>query len=350
MHEALLWERHGDRIHCLLCPNDCMIAEGRRGICGVRENRKGALVALTYGLVSSVAVDPIEKKPVFHFHPGSSVLSLGSVGCSMRCGHCQNWQISRSSPGEKALLDHLPPEEVVSLADEHGCPGVAFTYNEPVIWVEYVHDVARACKDAGLYTVMVTNGYVTQAGLDLLGDVIDVWRVDIKGFSDRVYRDLCKVGSFRSILDAAERAKSRWSMHVEVVTNVIPTVNDDDETLHGIAHWICTALGPDTPWHITRFFPYLDLGHLEPTPIAILERARRIGIEEGLHFVYLGNVATPGGEDTICPGCGEVAIAREGYTITRRRSRGGVCSECGTSLGIVDPDQGPEKPMKRTNR
>lgn len=338
MHEALLWEPHGDRVHCRLCPNDCKIAEGGRGICGVRENRSGTLYALTYGLVSSVAVDPIEKKPVFHFHPGSLALSLGSVGCSMRCGHCQNWQISRSRPGEKALLDHLPPAEVVSLADEHGCSGVAFTYNEPVIWIEYVRDVARLCKEAGLYTVMVTNGYVTTAGLDLIGDVIDVWRVDVKGFSDNVYRELCKVGSFQAILDAAERAKSRWSMHVEVVTNVIPTVNDDDGTLAGIAHWVRTALGPDTPWHITRFFPYLDLGHLEPTPLATLERARRIGLEEGLHFVYLGNVSVPGGEDTVCPGCNEVVIARDGYAVTRNRTRGGGCARCGAPLGVVAPE------------
>jgi pyruvate formate lyase activating enzyme len=191
---------------------------------------------------------------------------------------------------------------------------------------------------AGLYTVMVTNGYVTTAGLDLIGDVIDVWRVDVKGFSDRVYRELCKVGSFQAILDAAERAKSHWSMHVEVVTNVIPTVNDDDETLEGIAHWIRTALGPDTPWHITRFFPYLDLGHLEPTPLATLERARRIGVDEGLHFVYLGNVQAPGGEDTVCPGCGEVAIARRGYTVTRHRTRGGRCAQCGTPLGVVEAE------------
>ena len=206
MREALLWEPDGDRIHCLLCPHDCRIADGARGICGVRENERGTLRALTYGLVSSVAVDPIEKKPVFHYRPGTLALSLGSVGCSMRCSHCQNWQISRTRPGEDARLDRLPAAEVPELALEHRCEGVAFTYNEPVIWIEYVLDAARAAKEAGLYTVMVTNGYITTAGLDLIGEVIDVWRVDVKGFSDRVYRELCKARSIRPVLEAAERA------------------------------------------------------------------------------------------------------------------------------------------------
>lgn len=336
MHEALLWQPDGTRVHCLLCPHDCRIAAGARGICGVRENRDGRLVALTYALVSSIAVDPIEKKPVFHYKPGSRALSLGSVGCSMRCGHCQNWQISRARPGGEEPLERVEPAEVVRLAQEHRCEGVAFTYNEPVIWIEYVLDTARLCKEAGLYTVMVTNGYITEAGLDLIGPHIDVWRVDVKGFDDETYRTLCKARSVRPVLAMAERAKHTWSMHVEVVTNVIPTVNDGEATLRGIAEWIRDRLGADTPWHVTRFFPYLDLAHLPPTPLATLVRARRIGLEAGLHFVYLGNVHEPGGEDTTCPGCGEVAIARDGYRIVSRHTQHGACERCGTSLGIVE--------------
>jgi pyruvate formate lyase activating enzyme len=336
MHEALLWEPDGDRIHCLLCPHDCRIAEGARGICGVRENQGGTLRALTYALVSSVAADPIEKKPVFHYRPGTRALSLGSVGCSMRCGHCQNWQISRARPGADEPLQRLEPGEVVSLAREYRCEGIAFTYNEPVIWIEYVLDTAKLAKEAGIYTVMVTNSYITEAGLDLVGPYIDVWRADVKGFDDRTYRELCKARSVRPVLAAAERALKRWSMHVEIVTNVIPTVNDDEATLSGIAHWIRDALGPDTPWHITRFFPYLDLAHLSPTPIATLERARHIGRAAGLNFVYLGNVREPGGEDTVCPDCGAVAIARDGYSITAHRTAGGACEGCGRPLGIVE--------------
>jgi len=335
MRDALLWEPEGERIHCLLCPHDCRIAPGGRGICGVRENQDGRLVPLTYGRVSSVAVDPIEKKPVFHFHPGSRVLSLGSVGCTMRCSHCQNWQISRARPGDGGL-DELLPSDVVPLAREHDCAGVAFTYNEPVIWVEYVLDTATACKAAGLYTVMVTNGYITAAGLDTIGEVIDVWRVDIKGFDDGTYRSLCKVRSVQPVLEMAVRAKKRWFMHVEVVTNVIPTINDDEATLRGIAAWIVAELGPDTPWHITRFFPYVELAHLPATPLITLRRAREIGAEEGLRHVFLGNVNEPGGENTVCPACGEIAIEREGYRILRRSVVGGTCGGCGRNLGIVE--------------
>ena len=335
MREAILWDHEGDRIRCHVCPNACLIADGGRGVCGVRENHGGVLKALTYGLVSSVAVDPIEKKPVFHYRPGTRVLSLGSAGCSMRCGHCQNWQISRARPTADGLST-LMPGEVVPLACAHGCEGVAFTYNEPVIWIEYVLDAAVECHASGLFTVMVTNGFITAEALDVIAPHLDVWRVDVKGFSDETYRWLCKVHSVAPVLAAAERAKQRWGLHVEVVTNVIPGINDDDETLHGIAAWIARALGADTPWHVTRFFPYLDLADRNPTPIATLRRARDIGLAEGLHFVYLGNVDEPGGEDTKCPQCGAIALGRDGYTITAHNTRGGACAACGTPLGIVE--------------
>ncbi len=335
MHEALLWEADGERVHCLLCPHDCRIAPGARGVCGVRENQSGRLIALTYGVVSSVAVDPIEKKPVFHYRPGTLAFSLGSVGCTMRCSHCQNWQISRGRPGEDGL-EFLEPDAAIALARSKGCQGVAFTYNEPVIWIEYVADVSRLAHEAGLYTVMVTNGYITEAGLDALGGLIDVWRVDVKGFDDATVRKLCKVRSVAPILAMAARAKRRWSMHVEVVTNVIPTVNDDEATLRGIAQWIATELGEDTPWHITRFFPYLDLAHLPPTPLATLKRAVDIGREVGLHFVYLGNTDAPGGEDTRCPECDALLVERERYTTRRRELEDGRCAACGRDVGIVE--------------
>lgn len=335
MHEAILWESTGERVHCLLCPHDCRIPPDGHGVCGVRQNRDGTLVALTYGMVSSVAVDPIEKKPVFHFRPGTKALSLGSVGCTMKCSHCQNWQISRATPSD-GITEEMPPSDVIGLAESHGCQGVAFTYNEPVIWIEYVIDVARACREAGLYTVMVTNGYITPAGLDALGGLIDVWRVDVKAFDDRVYRSLCKVPSVQPVLDMAARAKNAMGMHVEVVTNVIPTINDDEDTLLGIATWIFDELGPDTPWHITRFFPYLELAHLPATPLATLRRAYDIGRDRGLHFVYLGNVDEPGVEDTLCPSCGAIALARDRYRITSQATLDGACAACGRSLGIVE--------------
>jgi pyruvate formate lyase activating enzyme len=335
MHEAILWAPEQGRIRCRLCPHACLIAQGRVGVCGVRRNEDGALVALTYGRVSSVAVDPIEKKPVFHYFPGSSALSLGSVGCTMKCGHCQNWGISRAGVDDRELTD-LPAETVPEMAVRHGCRGVAFTYNEPVIWIEYVLEVAAACRDRGLYTVMVTNGYITREGLDALGRVIDVWRVDVKGLTDEQYRTLCRVPSPEPVLRAAERARHHWHMHVEVVTNVVPGINDADDTLRGIASWIASDLGRDTPWHITRFFPDLDFAHVPATPVPTLRRAREIGREEGLSFVYLGNVHEPGSEDTVCPACGAIAVRREGYAVLGRGTSDGACARCGTSLNLVE--------------
>jgi pyruvate formate lyase activating enzyme len=335
VHEAILWEKHGERVLCGLCPHACSIADGHAGVCGVRRNEGGTLRALTYGRVSSVAVDPIEKKPVFHYFPGTSALSLGSVGCTMRCGHCQNWRISRAGPAD-AVLHDLPPERVPDLAERSGCLGVAFTYNEPVVWIEYVMDVAERCRERGLYTVMVTNGYITPEGLDALGMLVDVWRVDVKGITDDVMRTLCHVESPAPVLAQAERAKNTWGMHVEVVTNVVPDVNDSEESLAGIAAWVCGALGPDTPWHVTRFFPHLELAGMDPTPLETLRTARRIGSEAGLRHVYLGNVEGPEGEDTICPACGAVAIRRRGYTVSERTTRNGLCGRCGTPLGIVE--------------
>lgn len=291
MHEALLATQSGDRIHCGLCPHSCRIAEGKSGVCGVRGVRDGKLRALTYGMVSSIANDPIEKKPVYHFRPGSRVLSLGSVGCTMKCGHCQNWQISRPKGDDGSIpLRYVAPEEIAPLARESGCEGVAWTYNEPVIWLEYILDCARLAKEDDLYTVMVTNGYITAAGLDLYAQHIDVWRTDIKGFTEETYRKLCRVPHPESVREAAERALHIHGMHVECVTNIVPTVNDSEEELSAVANWIATSLGPDTPWHITRFFPYLEFTHLPPTPIDSLRLAERIGRDAGLTRIHLGNV------------------------------------------------------------
>jgi pyruvate formate lyase activating enzyme len=279
-------------------------------------------------------VDPIEKKPLFHFHPGSTALSIGSVGCTMKCGHCQNWQISRAGVSDGGL-SHLAPDAAVTLATERGCGGLAFTYNEPVIWAEYVRDCGRLAHDAGLYNVMVTNGYITAAGLDYLAPAIDAWRVDVKGMTDEAVRTLCKVPHAAPVLEMAERARHVHDLHVEVVTNIVPGINDDEDQLRALAQWVSGSLGADTPWHVTRFFPYLDFAHVPPTPLETLRRAREIGLEAGLHFVYLGNVAEPGGEDTVCPSCGSVAVSRVGYVVTGRRTRDGGCAVCGAPLGIV---------------
>jgi pyruvate formate lyase activating enzyme len=296
----------------------------------------GKLRALTYGLVSSVAIDPIEKKPVFHFCPGSRVLSFGSVGCTMRCGHCQNWQISRPKGDDGSVPVHtLLPPDAVRLALDDEVPGIAFTYNEPIISLEWVLDVGRLAKDHGLFVVMVTNGYITSAGLDAFSEVTDVWRVDIKAFTDEPFKKLCKVRHPEAVREQAVRAKHVHGMHVECVTNVVPTINDSDDELRAIARWIATELSADTPWHVTRFVPYLEFADLRPTPIATLKRAREIGHEEGLRFVFLGNVEVEGGEDTICPTCGSRVVHRTGYwTKAEHLAADGGCAVCGTALGV----------------
>lgn len=337
MRTADLWRPENTCVRCLLCPHHCLIAVGRTGVCGVRRNDGGTLVATTYACVSSAAVDPIEKKPVFHYHPGSTVFSVGSVGCTMSCGHCQNWRISREkSVGYGVRMEAIAPDDAVQRALDSGCAGIAFTYNEPVIWAEYVHDVARIAKASGLYTVMVTNGYITSDGLDYLGPHIDVWRVDIKGASDATYRALCKVPSGDPVLDMAVHAQEAWSMHVEVVTNVVPTINDSVTELRAIARFVARSLGTATPWHVTRFIPCLEFAHLERTPVETLMRAAEIGAEEGLDYIYIGNVLETGVGDTVCPACGARAIVRDGYTIIRRATRAGVCVSCGRNLGIVE--------------
>lgn len=337
--EALLWEARPDgRVRCHLCPWRCSVAPDRAGVCGVRRNQDGRLVTLIYGLVSSVAADPIEKKPVFHFHPGSLVLSLGTVGCNLACKHCQNWEISQAALElMQPYLSHIPPGDLPELAHRTGSTGVAWTYNEPTIWFEYTLDGAKAAKAAGLYTVYVTNGYITPEALDMIGPWLDVYRVDIKGPDDALYRELSGVPSIAPVLAAAERAKSRWKMHIEVVTNIIPTLNDSEDQLRTVAHWIAEHLGAETPWHVTRFFPHHKLAHLPQTPKTTLERAFEVGREAGLDYVYLGNFPGHPAENTVCPGCGAMLIERRGYGIERAQLADGRCLACGRSVPVVEP-------------
>ena len=338
MHEreALLYEKEKDKeVHCLLCPRDCRIKEGGIGVCGVRVNKEGKLYTLIYGVVSSIAVDPIEKKPLFHFYPGTQCLSLGTYGCNMRCGHCQNWQIAHVIYAKEKLGEkYIPPEKLVDMCKKNNAAGIAWTYNEPTIWFEYCLDGARIAKENGLYTVWVTNGYITEQGLDMIGPYLDAFRVDIKGFTNEFYKKLARVPDFSPVLRSAERAKKKWKMHVECITNVIPTMNDDEEQLRGIAKWIRNTLGEETPWHVTRFIPYLEYAHLPPTPTKTLEKARQIGFEEGLQFVYIGNVPGHIGENTYCPKCKKLLIERTGYKISQNHLDGVQCEFCKAELNF----------------
>jgi len=345
--EAFFYEKLPDeRVHCFLCPWHCNIAKDHGGFCGVRKNIDGKLYTLIYGKVSSIATDPIEKKPFFHFHPGTKVLSLGTYGCNMHCGHCQNWEISHVvmvkgvevgknyQVDREPMTEYISPERVVELAKENDCQGVAWTYNEPTVWFEYAYDGAVLAKDAGLYTAFVSNGYITPEALDTIAPYLDAYRVDVKGFTNEFYSGLCKVKDFKPVLESCERAKKKWNLHVEIITLVIPALNDDEAQLRGIANWIVEKLGPETPWHVTRFVPHLDYKHISTTPIETLERARQIGLEAGLKFVYIGNVPGHAGENTYCPKCKQLLIERVGYQTEIKNVAAGKCSLCGADLNI----------------
>jgi len=305
------------------------------------QNMDGTLYSLNYAQVSSVAADPIEKKPIFHLFPASLVFSLGGWGCNFHCADCQNWQISTVRDndlwhGSREIL----PEAAIELAQRYECQGIAWTYNEPSIWFEYTLESARLAKEKGLYTVYVTNGYLSPEALDTIGPYLDAWRVDVKGFSDSFYRKLTKITHWRGILEVAERAKHRWNMHVEVVTNIIPTLNDDAAQLEGIAGWIRDKLGELTPWHVTRFHPQYQMTDLPSTPISTLERAYDIGRATGLKFVYLGNVPGHQAENTVCHSCNNLIVARSGYQTEVVGLAGSRCQFCGAELGFRTPVQG----------
>jgi len=321
----------------------CLIDEGGDGFCGTRRVRNGVLEAVNWGLVVSAAIDPIEKKPLYHFHPGSGVLSFGGIGCNMACMHCQNSSISAPRITRMAHPDSSDghpwvPEEVVDEAVRRKADGVAFTYNEPTIWFEWATQVAKLAKERGLYTVFVTNAYIEEKPLDALAGLIDAYSADLKGWGQEFYLRFSKAPRWEKILSAIDRAQNVHKMHVEVTTNVVPGYNDDDDTLKSIASWIHDTLGPFAVWHLSRFMPHYKLSHLEPTPVRTLLKARQIGLDEGLKYVFLGNVhGVEGVEDSHCPSCGNVLIKRTGYYTQLAGLKGDKCSRCGSETGIVMP-------------
>ena len=336
MHEAVLYEKLANsRVRCHICQWYCCIGPGKFGVCRMYHNQDGVLYNMSYARTSSVAVDPIEKKPLFHFFPGSLVFSLGGWGCNFHCQDCQNWEISCPVVGEPwENSREVQPLAAVDLAKHYKCQGIAWTYNEPTIWFEYTFDSAKLAKDNGLYTVYVTNGYITPEALDIIGPYLDAWRVDIKGFTDSFYQKLARIPRWRGILDVAQRAKHKWHMHVEVVTNIIPTMNDDDQQLEGIANWIRDELGELTPWHVTRFYPQHHMMDVPTTPISTLERAYEIGRRAGLKFVYTGNVPGNERENTTCYSCGKPLVKRVGYRTEAIGLEGSKCKFCGAELNF----------------
>ena len=336
MPEAMLYQKLPDsRVQCNICQWRCTVNPEKSGVCRMYRNHHGVLYNLNYAKASSVAADPIEKKPLFHFYPGSLAFSIGGWGCNFHCQHCQNWEISCPSDNEPWLRSQdIPPQTAIDLTKRYHCQGIAWTYNEPTVWFEYTLDSARLAKENGLYTVYVTNGYITPEAMDAIGPYLDAWRVDIKGFSEALYRDLARIRNWRGILEVAKRAKDKWQMHIEVITNVIPTLNDDDQQLEDIAGWIKDELGELTPWHVTRFYPHHNLIHLPATPIATLERAYDIGQRTGLKFIYAGNVPGHQSENTVCYSCGKLVVRRFGYEAEIVGLDGSKCRFCGAELNF----------------
>lgn len=334
LREGLLQEPlGGGKVRCGVCQRRCVVEDGEVGYCRTRRNEGGRLCSLIYGHVASMAVSPIEKKPLFHYYPGSRWLSLGSLGCNFRCPGCQNWEIAHADAREAArATDYLSPEDAVDLAKRDRCLGISWTYNEPTLWLEYTLDSAKLARADGLLTNYVTNGFATTAALDLLGPWLDSYRVDIKGFSAETYRKIAHVDDPEGIREVVARARHHWKMHVEVVTNVIPTHNDSPEELRRLAEWIARELGPDTPWHVTQFAPHLELSHLPATPVETLEHARNIGLGAGLRYVYLGNVWGHPAENTYCYACGALLIERHGFSIRQNRLEGNCCGNCGVEI------------------
>jgi len=326
------WHKLEDgRIQCDLCPRDCKLHQGQRGLCFVRKNENGAMVLTTYGRSSGFCIDPIEKKPLNHFYPGTSVLSFGTAGCNLACKFCQNWDISKSREFDR-LCDEATPEDIANAAVRWGCKSVAFTYNDPIIFLEYAVDTAKACVDAGVKTVAVTAGYIHAEARKEFFSHMDAANVDLKAFSEDFYYKLC-AGSLQPVLDTLIYLKRETNVWFEITTLLIPGQNDSDEELRSMCSWIAENLGVDVPLHFTAFHPDWKLTGIPSTPAFTLTRARSLAMQEGLRFVYTGNVHDEEGGTTLCPGCGENLIVRDWYEIhAYQLDEGGHCQKCGTVL------------------
>jgi pyruvate formate lyase activating enzyme len=327
--EASLYDpREEGKVRCRVCAHRCLILPGKRGLCGVRENREGLLYSLVYGKPIAVHVDPIEKKPLFHFLPGSASLSLATVGCNFRCLFCQNAEISQVEDRKTIPGRDIPPEEIVEAAKNARCLSISYTYTEPTVFFEYARDIAFLADAQGLKNVFVTNGYMTGEVLEALHPHLHAANVDLKAFDDAFYRTYCGA-RLQPVLDTL-RTMKRLGIWVEVTTLIIPTLNDGPESLRDLARFIAEELGPETPWHISRFHPTYRLTDLPVTPLSTLKRAWEIGKEVGLYYVYTGNVPGDPAEKTYCRSCNALLLDRIGFSVRENRLKGKSCPRCGT--------------------
>ena len=334
MKEAMFYERLEDgRVQCGLCRFKCVIKDGARGICSVRENRSGTLYSLVYGKICAEHVDPIEKKPLFHVMPGSTSYSIATVGCNFHCHHCQNYTISQVAPSAPVLGPEQTPQQIVQKALNSGCASISYTYTEPTIFFEFAYDTARRARESGLRNIFVTNGYISKKPLELIAPFLDAANIDLKAFTEEFYRDNVHA-RLSEVLDSIVEYR-RQGIWIELTTLIIPGMNDSDEELKAIASYIVTNLGTDTPWHVSQFHPTYKLTDIRSTPVETLRRARDIGKAAGLRYVYEGNVPGKGGENTICPSCSNLLIGRFGFLIDRNRIRNGTCPDCGTAVAGI---------------
>ena len=334
VREASWYEKlEGGRVRCLLCPWRCLLSQGQYGLCGVRRNDGGRLVTLIYGLVTSIAIDPIEKKPLFHFYPGAPILSISTLGCNFKCPWCQNWHISQAKPGE-VYADYIEPERIAALMKRYDVPFLAFTYNEPVIWFEYMLDVAKLVKRNGGRVVLVTNGHINLEPLEELIPYMDAANVDVKAFNPETYLKYIR-GKLEAVLEAVEAMKER-GVHVETTYLVIPRLNDSESEFEKMIKWHLDKLGPETPLHISRFYPAYKFVDTEPTPIETLARFWKLARSMGLHYVYVGNVPGHSGEYTYCPSCGKPVVKRMGFEVFEwNLTDENRCKFCGAKVSIV---------------
>jgi len=334
----------GTYVQCNLCPRRCIIADGERGNCQVRENRAGRLYSMAYANPCAVHMDPIEKKPFFHYLPTASAFSLATAGCNLHCLYCQNWSISQVPPEQTRNMD-LPPEQVVFYARQYEAPVIAYTYSEPTIFYEYMLETARLARAAGLRNVVISAGFINPDPLRELCAAVDAIKIDLKGYDEDFYREVCE-GELGPVLDAI-RVVYESGIHLEIVNLVVPTLNDSLEQLRALAHWLARDLSPDVPLHFSRFQPQYKLINLPPTPVEKLEQAREVALEEGMHFVYIGNVPGHAGNNTYCPVCGKAIIVRQGFAVTEYHLKGGVCAYCGEPIpGVWWPDKPEGQPVE----
>jgi len=328
--EAKYYQKLPDReIKCDLCPRFCQLGDKERGFCGVRENQDGKYYTLVYGKVCSYNIDPIEKKPFFHFLPGSAAFSLATAGCNLSCKFCQNWQISQMRPEQVQNID-LPPEAVAEQANRYNCPVIAYTYSEPVIFYEYMYDTSVSARRRGIKNVVVSAGYINPEPLADLIKVVEAIKIDLKAFNQDFYTNYVR-GELQPVLDAIKQI-ARSKVWLEIVYLVIPTLNDNPEEIRMMSRWLKNEIGPDYPIHFSRFHPMYLIKNLPPTPVSTLEKLRDIALEEGLHYVYMGNVPGHPAESTYCPSCGKLIIERYGYTVKKKGLSGNKCQHCGQTI------------------